>query len=175
MNGLSSNWWPAKPSSATNAARTMSPTMCFLWLVFYSQGALGVLDNSYCCSSWGAANPFSSLGTFSSSFIRDMESSNLQFHLIFFPDGYQFILLHDQINLPLCIHAIFSLSISHWGFRSVIHLGYRKWSAASTYVWFPWLYMDLVLHGYTLRVVELDHRDVLLSLFWSIHTDSHSV
>jgi hypothetical protein len=30
---------------------------------------MGVLVSSYCCSSYGAANPFSSLGTFSSSFI----------------------------------------------------------------------------------------------------------
>jgi hypothetical protein len=34
-------------------------------------GALGVLVSSYCCSSYGAANPFSSLGPFSSSFIGD--------------------------------------------------------------------------------------------------------
>jgi hypothetical protein len=47
--------------------------MCFLWLVIYSQGALGggVLVSSYCFSSYGAANSFDSLGTFSSSFIGD--------------------------------------------------------------------------------------------------------
>ena len=33
--------------------------------------ALGVLVSSYCCYSYGAANPFSSLSTFSSSFIGD--------------------------------------------------------------------------------------------------------
>ena len=32
--------------------------------------ALGVLVSSYCCSSYRVADPFSSLGTFSSSFIR---------------------------------------------------------------------------------------------------------
>jgi hypothetical protein len=31
----------------------------------------GVLVSSYCCSSYGAVNPFSSLGPFSSSFIGD--------------------------------------------------------------------------------------------------------
>jgi hypothetical protein len=36
--------------------------------VVYSQGALGVLFSPY-CSSYGAANSFSSLGTFSTSFI----------------------------------------------------------------------------------------------------------
>ena len=35
-------------------------------LVIQSQGALGVLVSSQCCSSYGAANPFSSLGPFSS-------------------------------------------------------------------------------------------------------------
>jgi hypothetical protein len=69
--GLSSHWWAARLSSATYAARAMSPTMCLLWLVVSSQEALGVLVSSYCCSSYGAANPFSSLGPFSSSFIGD--------------------------------------------------------------------------------------------------------
>jgi hypothetical protein len=35
-------------------------------------GALEVLVNSYCSSSYGAANPFSSLGTSSSTFIGDL-------------------------------------------------------------------------------------------------------
>jgi hypothetical protein len=49
----------------------MSPTMCTLWLVVSSLGALGVLVSSYCCSSYEAANPFSSLGLSSSSSIGD--------------------------------------------------------------------------------------------------------
>jgi hypothetical protein len=36
-----------------------------------SQGALGVLVSSYCCFCYRAANSFSSLGTFSSSFTGD--------------------------------------------------------------------------------------------------------
>ena len=35
-------------------------------------GSSGVLVSSYCCSSYGAANPFSSLGAFSSTFIVDL-------------------------------------------------------------------------------------------------------
>ena len=34
-------------------------------------GSSEVLVGSYCCSSYGAVNPFSSLGPFSGSFIRD--------------------------------------------------------------------------------------------------------
>jgi hypothetical protein len=34
-------------------------------------GSSGVLVGSYCCSFYGAAKPFSSLGPFSSSFIGD--------------------------------------------------------------------------------------------------------
>jgi hypothetical protein len=49
----------------------ISPTMCTLWFVVWSLGALEVLVSSYCCSSYGAANLFSSLGTFSGSFIGD--------------------------------------------------------------------------------------------------------
>jgi hypothetical protein len=45
--------------------------MYTLWLVVWTQEALGVLVGSYFCSSYGAANAFSSLGPFSSSFIGD--------------------------------------------------------------------------------------------------------
>jgi hypothetical protein len=53
--GLSSQWWPTRPSSATYAARDTSSG--------------GVLVSSYCCSTYRVAGPFSSLGTFSSSSI----------------------------------------------------------------------------------------------------------
>ena len=69
--GLYSHWWPTRISSATYVVGAMSPTMCSLWLVIQSLGALGVLVSSYCCSSYGADNPFSSLSPFSSSFIGD--------------------------------------------------------------------------------------------------------
>ena len=52
--GLSSQWWPNRQSSATCAARDTSS---------------GVLVSSYCCSTYRVADPFSSLGTFSSSSI----------------------------------------------------------------------------------------------------------
>jgi hypothetical protein len=39
----------------------MGPSMCTLWLVVESLGALGVLVGSYCFSLFGAANPFSLL------------------------------------------------------------------------------------------------------------------
>jgi hypothetical protein len=51
--GLSSQWWLTRSSSATYAARD----------------TLGVLVNSYCCSIYRFADPFSTLGTFSSSSI----------------------------------------------------------------------------------------------------------
>jgi hypothetical protein len=43
----------------------------FSLIVFVVPGSSGVLVNSYCCSAYGAENPFSSLGTFSSFFIGD--------------------------------------------------------------------------------------------------------
>jgi hypothetical protein len=46
-------------------------TMCFLLLVVYSQWVLGVPVSSYCCSFYGAENPFSSLGTSSCPFIGE--------------------------------------------------------------------------------------------------------
>jgi hypothetical protein len=53
---LSFHGWPTRPSSDTYGARDT---------------ALGVLVSSYCCSTYRVADPFSSLGTFSSSSIGD--------------------------------------------------------------------------------------------------------
>jgi hypothetical protein len=55
--GLSSHWWPTRPSSATYATRD-------------TDLGGGVLVSAYYCSSYRVADPFSFLGTFSSSFIR---------------------------------------------------------------------------------------------------------
>jgi hypothetical protein len=52
--GLSLQWWPTRPSFDTYTARDKSS---------------GVLLSSYCCSTYGVAVPFSSLGAFSSSSI----------------------------------------------------------------------------------------------------------
>jgi hypothetical protein len=52
--GLSSQWWPTRPSFDTYAARDTSS---------------GVLVSSYCCSTYRVADPFSSLGAFSISYI----------------------------------------------------------------------------------------------------------
>jgi hypothetical protein len=51
--GLSFHWWPTRPSSDSYAARDTS--------------FRGILVISYCCSTYRIADPFSSLGTFSSS------------------------------------------------------------------------------------------------------------
>ena len=61
----------ARLASATYAVEAMIPSMCTLCLVVQSFGALGALVSSHCCSFYGAANPFSSLAPFSSSFIGD--------------------------------------------------------------------------------------------------------
>jgi hypothetical protein len=53
--GLSFHWWPTRPSSDSYAARDTSSG--------------GVLVSSYCSSTYRIADPFSSLGTFSSSSI----------------------------------------------------------------------------------------------------------
>jgi hypothetical protein len=58
--GLPSHWWQLRESSATYSAGALGPSMCTLWLVFWSLGALGVLIVWY-CSSYGVANPFSSI------------------------------------------------------------------------------------------------------------------
>jgi hypothetical protein len=55
LMGLSFHWWPTRPFSDSYAARDMS--------------SRGVVDSSYCCSTYRIADPFSSLGTFSSSSI----------------------------------------------------------------------------------------------------------
>jgi hypothetical protein len=54
--GLSLQWWLTRPSFDTYAAKDKSSR---------------VLVSSYCCSTYRVADPFSSLGNFSSSSIRD--------------------------------------------------------------------------------------------------------
>jgi hypothetical protein len=54
---LSSHWCLTRPSFATYVVGSLSPSICSL---VYSLGTLGVLDGSYCCSSYGVANPLSS-------------------------------------------------------------------------------------------------------------------
>jgi hypothetical protein len=56
--GLSSHWWTKRPSSATYSTKDTS-----------FRGGGRVLVSSYCCSSYRVTDPFSFLGTFSSSFI----------------------------------------------------------------------------------------------------------
>jgi hypothetical protein len=65
--GLSSHWWPTRPFFAKYATRDTA----------LGRIVGGVLVTSCCCSSYKVADPFSSLGTFSSSFIRSP-----MFHLI---------------------------------------------------------------------------------------------
>jgi hypothetical protein len=54
LMGLSFHWWPTRPFSDSYTARDTSSR---------------VLVSSYCCSTYRIADPFSSLGTFSSSSI----------------------------------------------------------------------------------------------------------
>ena len=75
--GLSSLWCLTRLSSAADVSGATGNSMCPLWLKVLSLGALGVLDDSYYCSSFGAANPFSSLGPFSSSSIGDPVLSSM--------------------------------------------------------------------------------------------------
>jgi hypothetical protein len=81
IKGLPSQWWPTRSSSATYAAGAMSPTMCTLGLVVKFQGALGVLVSSYCCSSYGAANPFNFFSPFSNSSIGESSLNATKFFI----------------------------------------------------------------------------------------------
>ena len=73
---LSSLWCLTIPSSAAYASGAMSNSMCTLWLMILSLGALGVLGDSLLfllCT----AKPFSSMGPFSSSPLRTNDISQL--------------------------------------------------------------------------------------------------
>ena len=59
--GLSFLWYLTRPYSAGYVSGAMGNSMCTLWLKVLPLGSLGVLGDSYCFSSCGAANTFSSL------------------------------------------------------------------------------------------------------------------
>jgi hypothetical protein len=65
IKGLSAQWYPIRTSSATYVMGAMGSSMCTFWLQVYclrtSRGLVG------CCSSYGAANHFSSFKPFSNS------------------------------------------------------------------------------------------------------------
>jgi hypothetical protein len=72
------------------------PCVLFGW--WFSPWKLwGVLVGSYCCSSYGAVNPFNSLGPFSSSSIGDPVLSSM--------DGCHFSIFFQD----LCIYFIYSV------------------------------------------------------------------
>jgi hypothetical protein len=87
-------------------------------------GALGVLVSSYCCSSYGAANPFSSLGTFSSSFIGDP-------------------VLHPMDG---CKHPLLYLSGTGRASQETTISGYCQQALVGIHnsVWVWWLYMGCI-------------------------------
>jgi hypothetical protein len=60
IKGLPFHRCQIRQSSATYAARAIGPSMCTLWSVIWSLGALGGLVGWYYCSSYGVTNPFSS-------------------------------------------------------------------------------------------------------------------
>jgi hypothetical protein len=70
-NHLSSHWRPTKPSSTKYEARAMGPSMCTLWLLVQSLGAMRGLISWHCCSPHGAAKLLSSFSPFSNSSIGD--------------------------------------------------------------------------------------------------------
>ena len=107
--GLSSHWWLARPSSATYATRHSS------WRVLVS---------SYCCSSYSVADPFSSLGTFSSSLIRGPV-----FHPI------------DDCELPLLYLPDIGIASQE---KSMLGSCQQNLSGICNSVWVWWLYMGWI-------------------------------
>ena len=75
--GLCSLCCLTRPSSAADVSGAMGNSMFTLWLMVLSLGAQEVLSDAYHCSSYGAANPFSSLGPFSSASIGDPVLSSM--------------------------------------------------------------------------------------------------
>jgi hypothetical protein len=88
-------------SHPTYVAGAMGPSMCNLWLVISSLGALGVLVGSYYCSCNGTANPFSFLGTFSTSSIGDPMLSPMDSyeHPLLYLSGTDEYILHIHISM----------------------------------------------------------------------------
>jgi hypothetical protein len=69
--------------------KPLVPSCVLLHWWFSPREPWGVLVGSYYCSSYGAVKPFSSLGTFSSSFIGDFVLSPM--------DGCEHLLLHKLL------------------------------------------------------------------------------
>ena len=95
--------------------------------------ALGVLVSSYCCSDYSVANPFHSLGTFSSSFLRDP---------VFHPIAY---CEHPLLYLPGTDIASQETAISRFCQQNLAGICNSVW------VW--WLYMGWIPRWGSLQMV----------------------
>jgi hypothetical protein len=95
----------------------MSPTMCAFWLVLQSLGALEVLATLYCCSIYGTANPLSSLGPSSSSFIGDTMLSPIYGceHPPLYFWGTGETLRRELHQAPVSKHLLASTTVSGFG------------------------------------------------------------
>ena len=69
--GLSSHWWPTRPSSATYVSSAMGHSMCTVWLVVQFPGAPGGLAFWQYCSLHGSTNPLSPFCPYSNTSSRD--------------------------------------------------------------------------------------------------------
>jgi hypothetical protein len=116
--GLSSHWCQTRPSSATYAAEAMGPSRCPLWLVVYSLGALGDLVGWYCCSSYGAANPFSSFFSGSVSFWFLLRNSVLFWQVCWYVTLCFSFAAFAMLAL-LCIFSVLTV-VRHGRFLSVL-------------------------------------------------------
>jgi hypothetical protein len=90
--------------------------MCALWLAVYSLGALGVLASSYCCSFYEVANPFSSLGPFSSSFIQDPMPSPMDVceHPLLYCEALAESIRRELYQAPASNHLLASTMVSRF-------------------------------------------------------------
>ena len=125
----------------------MSPTICTLGCWFSPWELCGVLVSSYCCPSYGSANPHNSLGPFSSPFIRYPALSPM--------DGYELPLLYlsgtgraSQETACFCQQALVGIHNCVWVWW--LYMG-----------WIPSFYPNAVFSTWT--VIMLQNQ-----LYWLI-------
>ena len=103
-------------------------------------GSSGLLASSYCCSSYGTANPFSSVGHFSRSFIGD-------------PVSIHFCICH-ALAKPLR-RQLYQAPISHHllTFTIVYRFFYYRWDGLPGRATFGWSFLQFLLHTLSLYLL----------------------
>lgn len=150
------------PSSASYATEAMSPSMCTLWSLVKSLGALWGLIDWHCYSSYGSANSFSFFSPFSNSSIEVFRFSQTV--------SWKHPYLYKALAEPLRRHPHQAPVIKHFLARTIV-----TWFTGCIWDWSPdravsgWPFISLPLFVFVPLLEGMKHPNFGLPASWATY------